>query len=482
MRKSRVNGEIRNSEYGHRNWLRPRARGRRTTERVYANNSLLRLTSSTPFTHLRSPHIDHLNDTLQRTFLLPAQLVDMISRFVLLCICILVVCAPLSLSQTFPPPSPNATATTVYPSSLLPNVSSASLLYVATSLSITGQYSDRGAAVSQALTLWQTIANQRGGITINGTHYYFAYTYIDDASALGYVYDIYNRFAQSSTPAYNVMLGPTGSPNSVAAAGAVVQKPKPFFTTSATADSLFTGSNHDVYNQEGISSKRLKLALTMLDQLQPPLQSVAIFARIDATTTAALSTFESWLRLLTAALIMDYQFHYQTMSITYAPNQASSILSRPTLYHTEIGSSIVLLIAAVIGAVSGVMFIGLQFNKMKISHHSLATALHRQKMKLNESERDRRHLIKQQEATTALVNEQNRIIDAIGMSRPYSIVEAADAVQSIFSQQDHHDASILRNDHLQSNVNNQDLIYPIDAQQHHPINAPEHSVIDESIA
>ena len=87
------------------------------------------------------------------------------------------------------------------------------------------------------------------------------------------------------------------------------------------------------------------------------------------------------------------------MAVTYAPNQVSDMLSRPVLYHTQIGSSIVLLIAAVIGAVSGVMFIGLQFNKMKISHHSLATALHRQKTKLNESERDRRHLVKQQEAT-----------------------------------------------------------------------------------
>ena len=203
----------------------------------------------------------------------------------------------------FPPPTSSASPTTVNPSSALPNFTTAGRINVVLAVSVTGQYSDRGVANQQSLALWLPLANNRGGIFINNTQYYFSYTWIDDASAQGYVYDIYTRFAQSTTPVYNIFLAPSGSPNTVTAVNTVKTYSKPIMGISATADSIYTSTYHDVYGQEGIASNRLNNAFTLLSQLDPPLQSAALFIRYDSTANATLTTLIPWLQSRNMSII-----------------------------------------------------------------------------------------------------------------------------------------------------------------------------------
>lgn len=128
--------------------------------------------------------------------------------------------------------------------------------------------------------------------------------------------------------------------------------------------------------------------------------------------------------IASAAIVMSYQDFYATMNLSYAPGLKSTRESG-FLNTILVDGEYLVFVGAVIGAMCGIAFVGLQFKKMRVSRHELVCALVKQKKKTKELENTRKLLMKQKESLDAVVDELDRVSEAIKVTRSYSVVEAA---------------------------------------------------------
>ena len=133
--------------------------------------------------------------------------------------------------------------------------------------------------------------------------------------------------------------------------------------------------------------------------------------------------------LLTAASLFHYQFLFSLMTVSYAPTQADE-LSDNNLYAHSVDPLIVTLIASIFGAVTGVVFIGLQFNAMQLSYQALALVIQKQNGKLTSAATQRRHLKTQIRNGEVLINEMSKQLDVITLSRPKLFTDETNILSS----------------------------------------------------
>ena len=184
-------------------------------------------------------------------------------------------------SQTTFPPYSFTPFTVILPSSTLPNVNSTAVINIAASFSLTGAYSSGGASCSAAATLWIQRANANGGVTLNGTNYYYALTSIDDGSSAGYVYDIYSRWAASTSPVYHVLLAPDENSLTYAALTAVRPYYKTLMSTVADASYIFDGTYPFIYSVQSLDLVQEASIIAFANRLPDPPRNVALLQRVD---------------------------------------------------------------------------------------------------------------------------------------------------------------------------------------------------------
>ena len=120
--------------------------------------------------------------------------------------------------------------------------------------------------------------------------------------------------------------------------------------------------------------------------------------------------------ILASAYVIDSQMNFNTMAIAYSRTSASALAHNAL---PKLASPTIMFIAAIFGGVSGIVFIALQFNKMKLSHHALALAMLKLQHRLDDWKAKYHQAITSLRNTFTVALELNQILEAINLVRPY---------------------------------------------------------------
>ena len=164
---------------------------------------------------------------------------------------------------------------------------------IATSLSLTGVYNDRGVPFQQSLVLWTTRANAQGGLILSdGTRRLVSVTAIDDGSSPGYIQLLYGQYASSINPYYHVLLAApyTQEVTPILQALAGLGVNRTLFYIGAGSMATFAPDPYPYgYGVVGLSDSSLQNIFDQLFAGMPQLSTVALFSRPDAYTSPIMT-------------------------------------------------------------------------------------------------------------------------------------------------------------------------------------------------